>query len=154
MDGSGLLLLIVGQLLNAMMVVVGFISLYKTIQYTRWSKTIDITNTYLRRFAELLKESEAASKDDLERDLFWQQFWYLQQDQFYLWKRGLIDSVFFEVWMEYRVREWETDRFGQLEGYREGYHKVSKDLTPEFRKFIESVFSRSHHFQRRVRGHA
>ena len=51
---------------------------------------------------------------------------------------------FYKIWMAYREKEWESDEFWGIKGYREGYSKIKGNLLPAFRRFIECVFSKEY----------
>ncbi len=133
--------MLVGQILTAIAVVIAFISLRKTQEMTRWTKRIDTTSSYMSRWGELMEELTQVLEGKVDINYFWLRFWYLQQEQFILWKRGLIDEDIYEIWMDYRRQEWKNDCLFRLKNYRKGFSGVARSLIPEFRMFMESIFS-------------
>jgi hypothetical protein len=72
-------------------VIITSLSLIMTIRFTKWGKVVEITNIYLERFEGIMRDAELVAKGALGSNYFWSRFWYLQQEQYYLWKRGLIE---------------------------------------------------------------
>ncbi|MBC7336936.1 MAG: hypothetical protein H5U01_11800, partial [Clostridia bacterium] len=70
----------------------GITALVMNVRYQRWSKRVDITNTFLARFEGLARDMALVSKGDLQELDFWRRFWHLQQEQFVLWRKGLVDD--------------------------------------------------------------
>lgn len=117
----------------------GITALVMNVRYQRWSKRVDITNTFLARFEGLARDMALVSKGDLQELDFWRRFWHLQQEQFVLWRKGLVDDDLYRIWMNYRREEWKENSTLQERSYRQSFEAVASALLPEFREFLTRV---------------
>ena len=136
------MLLFIGQILTAAMVIITGVSLIMTVRLRKWSKTVETTNIYLKRFDDLQRDLQQAAHSDVPNSSIWRPFWYLQQEQYFLWRKGLIDKTFYEIWMDFRSKEWEENRILKGMSYRGSWEEAATWLAPEFKKFMEGIFSR------------
>jgi len=109
---------------------------YLMIGLSKWNKRIEITSLYINRFNDLLKDEIMVNEKKLSPMIWWKRFWYLQQEQYLFLKKGCIDKDIFEIWMEYRKKEWETDwQVGNI-GIRKSWNVISNSR--EFKKFMKN----------------
>lgn len=142
MDANQYLFQTIAQILTALMVIVASTSLIITIRLTRWNKMNEITSVYLARYGELLKDVDTVRGGTLNVRAFWHRFWFLQQEQYILWKQGVIEKGLFELWMDYRAREWSDNEVIQGISYQDSWEGMSQNLTADFSNYMKTVFSR------------
>jgi len=80
------------------------------IPLTKWSKTVEIANIYMKGFEDVEKDLESAAKTDVADGAAWRRFWNLQREQYFLWKKGPIDKTLYEIWMHYKFEECKENR--------------------------------------------
>jgi len=108
---------------------------YLMIRLSKWNKRIELTSLYMKRFDDLIKDEDAVNKEKLSPTIWWKRFWYLQQEQYFFRKH--MDKKIFDIWMEYRKKEWKKDwQVGDI-GIRKSWNEISNDLRLEFKNFMK-----------------
>ena len=106
---------------------------------TAWT----ITTRYMEKWPAIMKDRELVAKQKLSSDKYWRSFWFLQQEQYYLWKDGMINNNIFQIWMNFRRSEWNRNESLAGVSYRDAYQTVVKTglLTSDFQEYMKEVFS-------------
>ena len=71
---------------------------------------------------------------------YWRRFWHLQQEEWVMWKKGVVDKNFYQMWLNYRRREWKEDAMQAGKKYRLAFEGMKKDLNPGFYEYMMGVF--------------
>ena len=146
---------IVAQALTALGLTATCVSLLMKEHFAKWTKTIDITDTFLRRYDELMKERDLVFGKKQSKEMYWRRYWHLQQEEYVMWKKGIVDKKFYNMWLDYRQKEWEGDDEEQREEYRNGWEDVKDFLETDFREFMGSRFQeKAQEHQVKERGYA
>ena len=142
MDANQYVIQTISQILTSLMVIVASISLIMTIRLTRWNKKNEITSTYLARYGELLRDLDSVRSGVVDLQSFWHRFWFFHQEQYILWKQGVIDKDLYQLWMDYRAKEWKDNEVIRGVSYQDSWKEVCRQLTDEFCNFMKAVFSK------------
>ncbi len=132
----------IAQILTALMVIVVSVSLIMTIRLTRWSKKTEITSMYMTRYGELMKDLDSVKSGGMDVHSFWYRFWLIQQEQYILWKQGVINEDLYQLWMDFRAKEWEENEVIRGICYRDSWEESCKRMMHEFYDFMKTVFSK------------
>ncbi len=92
-------------ILQAAAVLVLIATAVVSLRENRRLKTQDVVLEFHRRFADLmLKRSEVDSKKKARA--YYAQFWFLNHQEFTLWRQGFIPDDTYRFWLESRQRDW------------------------------------------------
>ena len=138
---------------------VNLIIIITMVYNTRWNKCMDITNHYMLRYDALMKErldinlkynkikplknnkieiKEKKNEIKSHAENWWDRFWTLQQEQHHFWKKGCIHNDFFDLWMNYREREFFENYLTGGISIQQGWI-LAKNSSPYPDDFIEKI---------------
>jgi hypothetical protein len=143
LSDSTIFFLLINSILTLLLVLVGAITIFVSRYNSKWIKKIEITYSFLERFDKLIDEIDPSSTKYVEGGVpkFWKKFWYMQQEQYTYWAKGLIDKDIYDLWMCYRKEEYLNNKFMTLNNYNIHFNNIKSFLRPEFVKHMEKIFN-------------
>lgn len=103
------------------------------------------TSRYLEKWSIMVKDRGLVADNRLSSDEYWLSYWFFQQEQYYVWKDGMINNNIFQIWMSFRRSEWKANETLAGISYRDAYQSAVKTglLTKEFQDYMNGVFSQT-----------
>lgn len=103
----------------------------------RW----EVTLKYMDNYNEIRNKYSLVRSHKIEAIDYLKGYWYLQQEQFLLFEKNLINKEFYKMWIDSRIKEWNENSIFSGYNYQEGYNKIKEMgyLLDRFQEFVEKT---------------